>query len=126
MIRFAVMLGVFGLAVPAAAQITDRGWTPGRPGPALSGIARGADWSTEREVRGLFDRIDEGRDAGTLTRREARSLRRSARLIGVSGRRYARDGLTDSERRDLTFQAMALGEQVSLQRLRGAARRPAR
>ncbi len=75
--------------------IVDRGSEPGRP-PIGSDLAR------------LRDRIDARRDAGELSRQEARALRREARQIETLTERYGRDGFSDSERREIDMRTQAL------------------
>ena len=100
-----------GLAVPAMAQITISGVgcgsSPGveRPRPMDRGF--------EREVDRVQDRIENARDAGQLTRAEARGYRREARAIDNLRDRYSRDGLSDAESRDLQARILALESLVS-------------
>ena len=65
------------------------------------------------EVRQIRDRIDRLRDNGLLSRREARRLDREARRIGHAAYRYARDGLSASERSELRSRAAVLREEVN-------------
>ncbi len=90
------------LAIPAQAQIAghrDYGPSPiaGHflPDSRLPGAGMG------REVARLRDRIERARETGLISRREARRLDREVRLIGGIARRYARDGVSPSERREL-------------------------
>jgi len=81
---------------PATAQIRDPSgggvrW-PG-PSPALPGVARELG-QADRNIR-------EARESGQLSRREARQLRRESRQIAVLEERYARGGLSESERAEL-------------------------
>jgi hypothetical protein len=76
-----------------------------------------------REVRDIRGRIDDGRDAGVLSRRDARRLDREARYLGRLGERYGRDGLSDAERRELDIRSRVLRERVDARRLAGAGRR---
>ena len=82
-------------ALPATAQIRDPSggvrWPA--PRPALPGVARDLE-QADRSIR-------DGRESGQLSRREARQLRRESRQIGVLERRYARGGLSESERAEL-------------------------
>lgn len=90
------------LALPAAAQIRDPSggvrWPA--PRPALPGVARELD-QAGRSIR-------EGRESGQLSRREAKALRREQRQIAVLEARYARGGLSESERAELEARVAAL------------------
>ena len=68
----------------------------------------------------VYARIDNGRDAGTLSRRDARVFRRDAGQIDALADRYGQDGLSAAEQAELTTRTIVLREQVDLQRLRGA------
>jgi hypothetical protein len=77
--------------------------TDGRlPGPGIG-----------RELGDLHDRIDRAREAGTLTRREARAFRREANQIGRLAGRYGRNGLSLAEHQELQTRALALRGLVS-------------
>ena len=107
------------VAAPASAQITDRGWTPGRSAPSISGPSTIGNLAAWRDLADVREQIDRGRDSGTLSRREARGLRREARLIGAVADRYGRDGFSDSEMRELELRTRALRDRTNIQRLRG-------
>jgi len=111
--KFAMFMGslvALSVAVPAAAQIVGRpvyeplappnpfiGWDSRLPGP-----------SARSEVRGLSRRIERARERGTISRREARQLKREARQIGHLAHRYGRDGLSEAERAELATRAQVL------------------
>lgn len=100
------------LAFPAAAQIRDPSggvrWPA--PRPALPGIAR---------ELGQADRvIRAGRKSGQLSRREARALRRESRQIAVLEARYARGGLSETERAELQSRVAVLRSITGAQRAR--------
>jgi hypothetical protein len=100
--RIALLAALILPALPAAAQIRDPSggvrW-PG-PSPALPGVAR---------ELGQADRsISDGRESGQLSRREAKALRRESRQIATLERRYARGGLSQSERAELESRIAAL------------------
>ena len=65
------------------------------------------------EVRQIRDRIDHLRDNGLVSRREAQRLDREARRIGHAAYRYARDGLSASERSELQARAAVLRDAVN-------------
>ena len=71
-------------------------------------------------VADVHARIDDGRDAGTLSRREARVFRRDAGQVDTLADRYGQDGLSAAEQAELTTRTIILREQVDLQRLRGS------
>jgi hypothetical protein len=103
------------LAAPAAAQIAarpDYGDVPrmdrvGSVDSRLPGPGIGNDL---REVRG---RIDDARESGRISGREARSYRREARAIGVLASRYGADGLSLWEESELELRAQALRSAVA-------------
>jgi hypothetical protein len=89
-------------ATPAAAQIAGKHEygpvpvsSPFLPDSRLPGPGLG------REISDLQGRIDDARESGALSRREARGLEREARAIGRLADRYGRDGLSPSERAEL-------------------------
>lgn len=72
------------------------------------------------DLREARKRISNGRDTGQLSKREARALRREAGQISALAERYARDGLSDSERRELDMRTQVLRDLTAAQRLRTA------
>lgn len=101
-------------ATPAAAQIVGpRDYGPvARANPFLPD-SRPAGPSAADESQDLRERIGAAREAGTISRREARALDREARLIGRLGLRYGRDGLSGAERAELETRAAALRARVN-------------
>ncbi|UUX98140.1 hypothetical protein [Sphingomonas sp. J315] len=98
-----LLIPILLATAPAAAQIRDpagsnAGWPA--PRPALPGVARELD-QVDRSIR-------DARDAEELSRREARELRRESRRIAALEERYARDGLSESERAGLQARIAAL------------------
>lgn len=100
--RIALLAALILPALPAAAQIRDPSggvrWPA--PSPALPGVARELG-QADRSIR-------DGRESGQLSRREARALRRESRQIATLERRYARGGLSQSERAELESRIAAL------------------
>ena len=100
--RIALLAAIAALSIPAAAQIRDPSggvrWPA--PRPSLPGVARELG-QADRNIR-------EGHESGQLSRREARPLRRESRQIAVLERRYARGGLSESERAELQSRVAAL------------------
>ncbi len=98
-----LLIAAFVIATPAAAQIRDpagsnAGWPA--PRPTLPGVAR--------ELHQVDRSIRDARDAEKLSRKEARELRRESRRIAALEDRYARDGLSESERAGLQARIAAL------------------
>jgi hypothetical protein len=102
------------LATPAAAQIAaphDYGPVPvsnpflgdsSLPGPG-----------TGRDMRDVRGRIDRARESGLISNREARQLRRESRAIERLAGAYGRDGLSQSEARELQTRALNLRGRVN-------------
>lgn len=113
--RSLVLIALVVAAAPASAQIAGRpdyGEAPrtdrlGRADSRLPGP------SVHRDVADVRDRIEDARESGRISGRQARSYRREARLIGALAHHYARDGLSPSERNELDFRARALRDAVS-------------
>ena len=57
--------------------------------------------SFDRGIGKARHEIRDARRAGQLTREDAKALRREQRLIGALQRRYASDGMSDSERAEI-------------------------
>jgi len=109
------ILCILPLAAPAAAQIAGRpnyGDVPrvDRLGRADSRLPRPG---VRNELRDVHDRIDDARDSGRISPREARAYRREARAIGALARRYGEDGLSPWEASELEFRAQALRSTVA-------------
>lgn len=105
------MITAILVAAPAAAQIRDpsgsnAGWPA--PRPALPGVARDLH-QVDRSIR-------DARDADKLSRKEARELRRESRRIAALEERYARDGLSETERAGLQARIEALRSIASARR----------
>lgn len=105
------MIAAILVAAPAAAQIRDpsgsnTGWPA--PRPALPGVAR--------ELHQVDRSIRDARDADKLSRKEARELRRESRRIAALEERYARDGLSETERAGLQARIEALRSIASARR----------
>jgi hypothetical protein len=102
------------LVAPVHAQIAPRPdygrvFAPDR----FAGNGRLPGPSIGRELGDIRDRIDDARESGSISAREARGFRREARVIGSLAGRYARNGLSDAERRELAARALYLREAVS-------------
>lgn len=103
------------LAAPAAAQIA------GRPNygdvPRVDRLGRDDSRLPRPRVRSelgnVHDRIDDARDSGRISPREARAYRREARAIASLARRYGQDGLSPWEASELEFRAQALRSTIA-------------
>lgn len=119
-----ILVSLALLAAPAGAQFAPTGRPPvERPLNPIAvdgGVTAPAPW---REVSDIRRRIDSGRDAGALSKREARKYDREARRIGVLADRYGEDGLSMPERRELEVRTRVLREMVDVRRVRGSAGR---
>lgn len=62
------------------------------------------------------DRIKDGRKSGTLTKTQAKALRKEARMNDALAQRYGRDGLSYSEQRELDMRGRALQSLTEAQR----------
>lgn len=71
-----------------------------------------------RQLDGIDDGIHAGRASGQLGRREARGLRRENGVIGSIAERYAENGLSQSEARELQIRTEVMRDIVNNQRLR--------
>jgi len=112
----AAALLLFLLAAPAAAQ---SGWQPGpspdrMPGPV--GISAGLDDGIVRERRNVEARIGAARDAGQITRAEARGFRREARANAALGSRLAQDGLSAGDHREIDARSAVLRDRLTVRR----------
>jgi len=118
-------------AVPASAQIAGsmRGLS-GSPSirgdilrevPADPGLAQSI--AIGRDVRDLRGAIRDGRDAGQLSRGEARALRREGYRIEAASARYGRDGYSAAEVAMLRSRTEALRSAVAVKRSQGLAGR---
>lgn len=94
LVALPILTAAFLFAAPASAQ----GWGGYSPAPAPR-VPRDSGISGQLgKTRGD---TNAGRRSGQLTRSEARALRRERAAVGTMERRFARDGLSDSERAEL-------------------------
>ena len=118
--KAAFLLLALAVAAPAQADIAPRrNPEPVAKRDLFKGNGRVPGPGIYRDVDDIRDRIDDGRDSGALTRREARHLDRQARGLSWRARLYGRDGLSESEARELQARANYLRDAVSVQRLGG-------
>ena len=104
------------LPTAADARFTPRTPPPGNHMPGISGTGIGsADPALGRDLRRARDLISQGREDGDLSKKEARALRREARQIDALAERYGRDGLSESEQRELEMRVQVLRAQTIAQ-----------
>ena len=84
------------------------------PGPITIRPDSSATGSLENEV--ARERIREGRKSGSLNKGQARALRKEARMNDALAKHYGRDGLSDSEQRELDMRGRALQSLTEAQR----------
>ncbi|MDV3457199.1 hypothetical protein RZN05_09415 [Sphingomonas sp. HF-S4] len=117
-------------AAPASAQISGsmRGLSgsPSFRGDILADVpgdaARTQRVAIGRELGGLRDDIHDAREAGQLSRREARALRREGLRIEAVSSRYARGGYSDAETAMLRGRTEALRSAIAAKRTQGLGR----
>ena len=78
---------------------------------------------TAREVGDIRKRLNRAKESGWISQHEARQLGREARLLLRLERRYASDGLSASEQRELEARALYLRAAVNRPRLEAAGAR---
>jgi hypothetical protein len=90
--------------------------TPGSTRLPITVEVRGSsgDSTYAGDLREARREIDRRRDRGELTRREARELRREVSMLYTLAHRYGRDGLSQSERRELDMQAQTVRSQAAV------------
>ncbi|MFN3776175.1 hypothetical protein [Sphingomonas parapaucimobilis] len=111
--RYAI-LAAMTAALPAAApaQFVSAG-------PPADILAMPNQPSVAADRRDIRRSIREGRRSGDISRAEARSFKREYAAIGELGQRFAQDGLSLSEERELQVRTEALRGMVNARRVRG-------
>ncbi len=110
---------LLSLAMPLQAQIVGaRDYGPSAAGSPFLPDSRLPGAGIGREVAHQRERIHRARDAGLISRSEARRLDREAGLIGGIARRNARDGLSPFERRELESRSRILDGAIDAALLR--------
>ncbi|WP_144062182.1 hypothetical protein [Sphingomonas sp. MM-1] len=94
------------------------------PGAIIDVQVRFDQQAAGRELGETRKRIKRGRDSGDLSKQEARALRKEADQIGTLAERYGRDGISDSERRELDMRSRALGGLTEARRAQGGNKVP--
>lgn len=112
------------LALPAtlSAQIAPRTEPTAPPGPVNVRVEPqpSGDYELDRAREGIRD----GRKSGTLSKKQARALRREADRADAQADRSARDGLSYSEQREIDMQGRALQSVTQAQRSQPGGKRP--
>ncbi len=122
--RLIIVAALFLAPLGAQAQFMPRAPTGSDRMPGITDMGtRPAGSTFGHDLRETRERISRGRDDGALSKREARGLRREASQISSLAERYGRDGLSDSERRELEMRAQVLRDLTAAQRLRGNSRK---
>ena len=107
----ASILLAFAAGLPGPGQI----YGPPAPAPRASRVT--ALPGIGPDVHQIFKSIHDGRQEGQLSGKQARELRREARLIGDLQARYASDGLTEPEQAELRNRAEVLRAITNSKRL---------
>lgn len=112
------------LALPAAlpAQIAPQTEPTAPPGPVNVRVEPrpSGDYELDRARQDIRD----GRKSGTLSKKQARALRREADRADAQADRSARDGLSYSEQRQIDMQGRALQSLTEAQRSQPGGKRP--
>ena len=119
----AMTMAVLMLPGAAHAGITQQDSPPPRsraPGIVVIDRTAASERGVGRELHQARQAIKDRRDSGELSKREARALRREAGRIDRAQEWYARDGISDSEARELRLRAEALRYRAQTQTQRPA------
>ncbi|WP_298400120.1 hypothetical protein [Sphingobium sp.] len=111
-----LLLFVSPAALPA--QIAPGPQPDAPPGPVQVRTDSTPSGRYENDV--ARDRIRDGRKSGTLTKAQAKALRKEARMNDTLADRYGRDGLSYSEQRELDMRGRALQSLTEAERSRPA------
>jgi hypothetical protein len=118
--RTAFLILALAVAAPAQAEIAPRRTPePVKKRDPFAGNNRVQGPGIHRDVADIRERIDDARESGQISRRDARRLDRQARGIGSLARVYRTHGLSESEARELQARANYLRDAVSIERMRG-------
>jgi hypothetical protein len=104
----ACVLAALVFATPASAGFSS--WSYGKAPEPRSPVFVGSPSlpTVGWEASDARERIRDARQAGTISRAQARELRREADVLDRHAELYGRDGLSDSERRELDTRALYL------------------
>lgn len=119
-----IILALIILSLPAAlsAQIAPRSEPNATPGPVNVRVEPSP--VGDQELDRARDAIRDGRRDGTLSKKQARALRREASGAQALADRNARDGLSYSEQREIDMQGRALQSITQGQRSQPGGKRP--
>ena len=104
----AMLLSAVSISAPASAQFRGGGHGYGQGGANI-----------ERQLDQIEQQIDRLRDRRAISNNEARQLMRRAEQIDRLHDRFARNGLTQYERRDLQNRIQNLRQRVQAERHEG-------
>ena len=109
--RFLAFLLPLSLAAPASAQFVGKhDYGPAGVSNPFIGDSRQASPDVWRDLHNVRQDIRAARDAGALSHREARELKRETYRIEQAASRYAEDGLSRPEQDELENRTRAVRE----------------
>ncbi len=117
-----LFLIALALPAPLSAQIAPKTEPTATPGPVNVRVEPRP--SGDYELDRAREDIRDGRKSGTLSRKQARALRREADRADAQADRSARDGLSYSEQREIDMQGRALQSLTEAQRSQPGGKRP--
>ncbi len=112
MLSLSALLGSFLLAVPLHAQVYGPPAPGSRPAPVRMSVEPAPVPELSGQLRQIDDRIDAARDAGVISRKTKRRMKREAGAIDMVASMYAENGLSESEARELQNRANYLSDAV--------------
>lgn len=112
--RVALALMLLASPVALSAQIAPGPQPDTPPGPVRVRTEPSPSVNIDNAI--ARERIRDGRRGGTLTKQQARRLRKEAGVNDDLAQRYGRDGLSDSEQRELDMRGRALQSLTEAQR----------
>lgn len=120
----AVLLLALPASVPASASAQIASGDAASPEPVPVPVTIRPVPAGDYELQRARDQIDDGRKNGTLSKRQARQLRREADRADALADRSARDGLSYAEQREIDMQGRALQSLTQAQRSQPGSKRP--
>lgn len=107
--RALLLAPILLIASPASAQIWDGG-----ADATASRVSISPRYGPR--IDRVRDEISDARDAGQITRTDARRLRREASQIGNLASRFGRDGISDAEAAELQVREQLLRDDLNAKR----------
>jgi hypothetical protein len=108
---------LIALPFSAQAQFIEQGPPPPAPDPGISSThADPADHTYGTDLHDTREAIERRRESGELSKAEARRMRRETAYVDGLAERYARDGLSEDERRELDMRASVLRSEAQIVR----------